>query len=71
MFNNFSENRIVYEIMSKHVVETEGPRRYNMVHTRCVLDKQGCMHVCAHAHAPRYPHARTHARARTYTQINI
>ena len=26
MFNNFFENRAVYEIMSKNVVEPEGPQ---------------------------------------------
>jgi hypothetical protein len=25
-----------------------------MAHTRCVLEKQGYMHVCTHAHADQY-----------------
>jgi hypothetical protein len=35
--NSFSENRAVYEIMSKNMVEPEAAD--NMTHERCVPDK--------------------------------
>jgi hypothetical protein len=62
VFNNiFSEHRTIYEIMSKNIMKSESNNwRHNMVHTRCMLDKQGYMHVPtstrprAHAHTDRY-----------------
>jgi hypothetical protein len=56
MFSNiFSENRAVYEIMSKNVVEPERPQMTIIVaHMRCVLEKQG------YARASARTHARTH-----------
>jgi hypothetical protein len=39
MFSNFLfENLAVYQIMSKNMVEPEGPQM--MAHTRCMLGKQ-------------------------------
>jgi hypothetical protein len=60
MFNNFFfENRAVYEIMSKNVLEPDGPQMTSQYRaTRCMLDKKGCMHVRVYTR----PHARVHAR---------
>ena len=39
--------------MSKNVVETEGPQMTTlMAHTRCMLDKQGYMHIRVRTHRP-------------------
>jgi hypothetical protein len=39
MFNIFSENRTVYEIMWKNMVGPEGPQmQYNTAHALCMLD---------------------------------
>ena len=55
----FPENRAVYEILSKNIVESVGAqRRHNIAYMSCILDKQGYMH--AHDHAPVHTHARTH-----------
>jgi hypothetical protein len=38
-FNNFSENRAVYEIMWKNMVESDGPQQqYNTAHALCLLN---------------------------------
>ena len=69
----FSENRTVYEIMSKNLVETEGPQmtsQYGAYELRAGL--QGSMDVCActrpRARVPTCTHARTrkHAHADQY-----
>ena len=73
VFSNFSENRAVYEIMSKNVVETEGHKwRHNMAHTCCMLDKQRYTRARAFTHprARAHPHARMHARARAHTHTH-
>jgi hypothetical protein len=45
VFSNFSENRAVYEIISKNMEKPEGGHElhHNMAHTRFMLDKQGYM----------------------------
>ena len=60
MFSNiFSENRAVYEIMSKNVVEPERPQMtIIVVHMRCILEKQGYARASA----------RTHTHTHTYTE---
>jgi hypothetical protein len=59
--NFFSENRAVYEIMSKYVVELERPQM--TMAARCMLlDEQGYTHV-KHTHAFGHSHARTRAEA--------
>jgi hypothetical protein len=69
MFNNFffSENRTVYEIMSKNVVKTKGPEitsQCSCVHAHtyvaCRISKASCTYAHAHAHARWYLHACTH-----------
>ena len=57
--NFFSENRTVYEVISKNVVETEGPQMTSQCGA-CVL-RAGLARLCAHAHAqaPTCTHAHT------------
>ena len=69
----FSENRTVYEIMSKNVVETEGPQmtwQYGAYALRAEL-AGFYMHLCAY----KRPRARvptcTNSRASMHTQTNI
>ena len=61
----FSDNRTVYEIMSKTIVETEKPQMTSQ-YGAYVL-RAGLPHAHAHAHAPGYPHAHMHARASMHT----
>jgi hypothetical protein len=60
----FAENRIVYEIMSKNVVETEGATNDVItwrVRVACWISKVTCTNGHEHAHAPvTHMHARTH-----------
>ena len=63
-----SENRTVYERMSKNVVETKGPQMTSQ-RGAYALHTGGYMHLCActrpRAGIPTFTYARTHARART------
>ena len=60
----FFENRAVYEIMSTIWWNLRGHKwRHNMAHTRCMLDKQGYVHLLACT--------RTQARARKHTDTNM
>jgi hypothetical protein len=57
MFNNFfSKNRAFYGVMSKNVVDPEGPRHHNMVHASFMLDKQGYTHALARGQVPAHRH---------------
>jgi hypothetical protein len=76
MFNNFfPEIRTVYEIMSKNVVETEGPQmtsQYGAYALRAGLARlHARMRMHAHTHAPWYPHARMYGQGRTHRPICI
>ena len=67
MFNNFlPENRTVYKIMPKTIVETEGPQmtsQYGANAWRAAKARlYACMRAHAHAHALGYSHARTHTQ---------
>jgi hypothetical protein len=73
MFNNFfPQNRAVYEIISKNMVEAEGAQMaIEYTHARCLLDKQGYMHARActglrvriSKHTQTQKHTHTQARA--------
>jgi hypothetical protein len=57
MFNNFTENRVVYEIMWINVVKPESHRRqYNMVRA----------HTRTHSKAPANPHTQAYTQRNTY-----
>ena len=60
--NSVSENRTVYEIMSKNVLEFRGQKwSNNTAHMRCMLGISKATYTYAHAHAyaPGYQRART------------
>jgi hypothetical protein len=60
MFSNFySENRVVYEKMSKNVIKSETPHSTWRMRVACSISK--ATRAQAHAHAPAPTHARTHA----------
>ena len=67
MFNNSSENRTVYEIMSKNAVECEWPQMVTIwrIRVACWINK-----ATWHSHAPRYPHASTHAHVCTHRPVS-
>ena len=72
MFNNFfSENRTVYEIMSKNMVDPEATNDVTIWRIRiaCWISKIIRTHAHAHAHAPGHPY--THVRTQLHTQQNI
>ena len=64
MFDNFfsPENRAVYEIMSKNMVEPDGPQMTSQrrIRVACWISKATYTHAHAHAHALRYTRTRTH-----------
>jgi hypothetical protein len=67
MFDNiFSENRAVYEIMSKNVVEPERPQMKTWRHVACWIIKATRAEAHARTRATPPPRARTH----THTQIS-
>jgi hypothetical protein len=64
MFNYFfsPENRVVYEITSKNIVEPEGPQLTATIwsiRVACWISKATCTHAYVHAHVSGHPHART------------
>jgi hypothetical protein len=64
----FSENRALYEIMSRSVEESEGETNDVTIWRKrfvCWISKSTCTYAHPHTHALWYPHARTH------TQTNI
>ena len=73
MFNNisfFSKKHTVYELMSKNLVEPEGPQvtmQYGPCGLRvaCWIIKATRAHTYAHAHANGHPLTYTHAWMRT------
>jgi hypothetical protein len=72
MSSNFSENHAVYEIMSKNIVDREGPQIVTIWRMRLEywISKGTSTHAQAAAHASRHPHARsqkhTHAHTNKY-----
>jgi hypothetical protein len=76
MFNNlFPENRTVYEIMSKNVVETEGPRMTSQYGAYALRAGLARLHASMRMHTPArlgiHMHARTHAQACTQRPVCI
>ena len=65
------ENLAVYEIMSKNVVEPEGPQQ-SRAHTSGMLDKQGYTRVraCTRPRSRTPTRVRTHGRAHTQTHTH-
>ena len=53
--------------MSKNLVETKGPQMKSQYGAYTL--RAGLARLYAHAHAPRYPHACTHAQAYTHRPI--
>ena len=76
MFSNFfPKNRAVYEIMSKSVVEHEGPQMAMWLRAACLISKATRAHAHPSTHAPphagAYVHALTRARTDTHSQTEI
>jgi hypothetical protein len=71
IFNKFfSENRTVYEIMSKNVVEIEEPQMTSQYGAYALRAGLARLYARMRMHAPRglgtHTHARTHARTRKH-----
>ena len=61
MFNNFfSENRSVYEIMSKIVLEVEEPQMTIWKRVACWISKATRVQAHARALVPTHPHPHPH-----------
>jgi hypothetical protein len=73
MFNNFfPENCTVYEIISKNIVETEGPQVTSQYGAYALHAGLARLYARMRMHTPTRPgNARTHARACIYTQKNM
>ena len=65
-YNFFSENRNVYELMSKNMVETQEPLITSQYGAYAL--HAGLARPHAHAHAPGYLQ---HARTRTHANTNM
>jgi hypothetical protein len=66
----FPENRVVYEIMWKNVVETDRPQRqYNMLHALCVLDTLGFRHTHGIRNVYCFSTANMFSRTRLYIRF--
>jgi hypothetical protein len=59
--NFFSENRAVYEIMLKTVVEQETPQMIQRMRFACWRNKAKLVHARARTHTRTCLHARKHA----------
>jgi hypothetical protein len=72
MFSNFSsENRAVYEIMSKNMVVSEMLHwQYGGALHAGLVRLHACKRTPAPMHTHKYSCPRTHPRAQTYTKIN-
>jgi hypothetical protein len=71
MFNNFfSENRTVYEIMSKNIVETEGPQMTSQYGGYALHAGLAKLLARMHMHTPTRPGTHMHARTSMHTQAN-
>ena len=66
MFNTFfPENRAVYDIMSKNLVDPERSWTIWRMHVACWLSETTC--AKAHARSRGSPHTHTHARTHSHT----
>jgi hypothetical protein len=70
----FSENRTVYEIMSKNIVETEKPQMTSQCGAYALRARLARLYARMRTHTPTRPythmHARTHAQASTLRTIS-
>ena len=67
MFGNFfSENCVLFEIMSKNMVEPERPQRVWRLRVTYWISKATCPQVHV---APVHPHLHTRARAHKHTEL--
>jgi hypothetical protein len=62
----FFENRAVYEIMSKNMVEPERPQMTTWRRVACSISKATRARTHASVRAPTPTYARTHARTHKY-----
>ena len=75
MFGNFffPKNRVVYEIMSKNMVEPERPQMTIWRRVACWSSKATCGQIharaCVPTHTQTHAHVLIHTRARTYREI--
>jgi hypothetical protein len=70
MYNNFfSENRTVYEIMSKSVIETKGPQMTSQYGAYALRAGLARLYACIRMHTPTRPVTYMQARMRTRTNI--
>jgi hypothetical protein len=69
MFSNFSENRTVYEIVSKNVVEPEGLQmtsQYGTYPLHAGLERR---YILIRTHMPTPPDTHMHARKHTHKYV--
>jgi hypothetical protein len=72
MFNNFfSENRTFYEIMSKNIVETEGPEMTSQYGAYALRVGLARLYARMHMHTSTRPGTHMHTRASMHTQTNV
>jgi hypothetical protein len=72
MFNNFfPESRTVYEIMSKNVVETEGPQMTSQYGAYALRAGLARLYVRMHMHTPTRSGTHTHACTSMHAQANM
>ena len=64
----FSENRTVYEIMSKNLVETKGPQITSQYGACALLAGLARLYACMRMHACM--HARTHAHTQKHAHTD-
>ena len=71
MFNNFfSENRAVYEIMPKNVVETEGPQMTSQYGANALRAGLTRLHARMHMHTSTRLGTHIHARTRKHAHTD-
>jgi hypothetical protein len=71
MFNNFfSENRTVYEIMSKNTVETEGPRMTSQYGAYAMRTGLARLYARMRMHTPKRSGTHMHARTPKHTHTS-
>ena len=67
---HFSENRTVYKIMSKNVVETEGPQMTSQHGVYALSAGLARLHARMRMHKPTRPGTHIHARTRTHAHTD-
>jgi hypothetical protein len=69
-YNFFSENRNIYEIMSKTVAENKGPQMTSEYGAYALHAGLARLHARMRMYTPGYPHAHTHAHACTHRPVS-